>query len=169
MRVAIRRLRVVVLVFPSTVNQPEEIRAELRWIANALGRVRDLDVILERWPTLASIHRQESQAIAKLQTALERLRVAARLEMLKALESNRYHQLLETLRAFDVDQEVDHESDCRHKEATRALRRLKKKLNCAEQKTKSTNLELWHELRNASACATLSNCSSQCLANAHAS
>jgi CHAD domain-containing protein len=146
MRVAMRRLRVVVLVFPSVFSQPKEIRAELRWIANALGRVRDLDVILERWPMVASTHNQAPQATAALQTALERLRLAERHEMLKALQSNRYHQLLEKLRAFKLNHEADH----RQKEATRALGRLKKKLNRAEQKTKSTNLESLHELRKAS-------------------
>jgi CHAD domain-containing protein len=154
MRVAMRRLRVVLMVFPSVfnqlVNQSKELRAELRWIANVLGRVRDLDVILERWPTVASIHRQKPQANGALQTALERLRLAARHEMLNALESNRYHQLLERLRASDVDQEEDHKADHRQKEATRALRRLKKKLNRVERKTKSANLECWHELRKAS-------------------
>jgi triphosphatase len=154
MRVAMRRLRVVLMVFPSVfnqlVNQSKELHSELRWIANVLGRVRDLDVILERWPTVASIHRQKPQANGALQTALERLRVAARHEMLKALESNRYRQLLKKLRAFDVDQDVDHESDHRQKEAARALRRIKKKLNCVEQNTKSVNLEPWHEMRKAS-------------------
>jgi CHAD domain-containing protein len=150
MRVAMRRLRVLLMVFPSVFTIPKKLRAELRWIANALGCVRDFDVILEHWPKLVSTQSQESQTTSAIQMALERLRLAKRHEMLKALESNRYHQLLEKLRDFNVNHISDHAANYRQKEAVRALRRLKKKMNSAEQTTKSANLEPWHELRKVS-------------------
>lgn len=146
MRVAMRRLRAVAMVFPKVFDQPKEIRAQLRWIATTLGRVRDLDLILENWPNMASSHRLDQQVAAPIVSALERLSAAERHEMLIALESDRYHLLPEKLLAFQANVDVDH----RRKEATRALRLIKKKLNCAERKTKSGTLASWHELRKVS-------------------
>lgn len=45
-RVALRRLRSVLRVLRPWVDVPGPLRAELRWVARALGTVRDLDVLI---------------------------------------------------------------------------------------------------------------------------
>ena len=90
MRVASRRMRTVVRIFARALP-PElpTLRRELRWIANVLGEVRDLDVQIGAL--------DEDEAFAPLRAHLEAPRREAREEMLAALNSPRYEALIEGL------------------------------------------------------------------------
>ena len=100
MRVATRRLRAYLraaqpMLVPDWV---ENIRTEVAWLGSTLGPVRDLDVLLgyldkER----ATLHLPERRAFERLLQRLPRERMAARVALLQALESDRYLALLERL------------------------------------------------------------------------
>ena len=86
MRVASRRMRTAIRIFAKALP-PElpALRRELRWIANVLGEVRDLDVQLEAL--------DEDEAYAPLRAYVEAARGGARAEMLAALNSPRCEAL----------------------------------------------------------------------------
>ncbi len=95
MRVATRRLRSILRLFEDALpEQAIALAEELRWLAGALGDVRDLDVHLEQigaW--LATAGSQEGVALEALQHLLQQDRHAARRQMLDALDSARYERL----------------------------------------------------------------------------
>lgn len=100
MRVATRRLRAALQVFetalPTTLLNT---RGELRWLAQALGAVRDLDVQLERLDALRRASPwDDSNALAPLATQFERARVEARTALLAVLDDDRYARLVGTAR-----------------------------------------------------------------------
>jgi triphosphatase len=103
MRVATRRLRALVRAIPEAF--PIAVRFgftdELRWLAQTLGAVRDLDVQLGNLRQFAQTappaHRP---ALDPYRTHLERKRAANRTEMLAALDSERYYRLLRRLERF---------------------------------------------------------------------
>jgi CHAD domain-containing protein len=105
MRVAIRRLRAGLSLFEDVL--PETVlaaRDELRWIGQALGAVRDLDVQLEQlseW--IHSAPEDDRAPLWRLHALLEDKRVVAREAMLEALDSRRYDSFVRrfarTLRA----------------------------------------------------------------------
>ncbi len=78
----------------------EELRAELGWLGDALGPVRDLDVLiahlLEEAEVLGSPERESLQALFE---RLEAERDRARTQLLAALRSERYFALLDRLEA----------------------------------------------------------------------
>jgi triphosphatase len=86
MRVATRRLRAALKLYADALpRRAERYEKDLRFVASALGEMRDLDVHLER---LAGEAPEEIVAVLK-----ER-RVEARRRMLEALDSNRYERLV---------------------------------------------------------------------------
>jgi triphosphatase len=86
MRVATRRLRAALKLYKKVLpRRAENYERDLRFFANALGEVRDLDVHLER---LAG------EALEEIVAALEERRVEARRRMLEALDSNRYERFV---------------------------------------------------------------------------
>lgn len=100
MRVATRRLRAALQVFetalPTTLLNT---RGELRWLAQSLGAVRDLDVQLERLDALRRASPwDDSNALAPLATQFERARVEARTALLAVLDDDRYARLVGTAR-----------------------------------------------------------------------
>ncbi|MDW8395360.1 MAG: CHAD domain-containing protein [Anaerolineae bacterium] len=97
MRVASRRLRAALRIFqPINPEQCERFRDELRWIARALGEVRDLDV------QLAQVEAWNAQGggFEPLAQMLESERDAARARLLRAFNSKRYASLIEDFSAF---------------------------------------------------------------------
>ena len=88
MRVASRRMRAVSRVFADALP-PElaALREEWRWIADALGEVRDLDVQIEALD-------EDAPDLAPLREQLEDARAEARTELLAALNSPRYETLI---------------------------------------------------------------------------
>jgi CHAD domain-containing protein len=72
-----------------------ELRAELAWVGREIGVVRDLDVQLEQldgW--LEELPEPDRAPLARLRGLLDEERAAARVEMLKALDSARYERFV---------------------------------------------------------------------------
>ena len=89
MRVPTRRMRAAMKVFQGAL--PERagwLREELRWVAHALGDVRDLDVQIERlqaWKEEAG--EETSRFLDKILTITHKRRAEARKNMLEVLDS----------------------------------------------------------------------------------
>ena len=92
MRVATRRLRAALKLYSDVLpKRAERYERDLRWVAGALGEVRDLDVHLERLHEETSKDREVLEEVVAL---LRERRVEARGRMLEALDSNRYERLV---------------------------------------------------------------------------
>ena len=92
MRVATRRLRAALKLYSDVLpKRSERYERDLRWVAGALGEVRDLDVHLQRLSEEASANGEVLEEIVAL---LRERRVEARRRMLEALDSNRCERLL---------------------------------------------------------------------------
>lgn len=98
-RVATRRGRALIRATrPLLGDRLSELAAELKWLADLLGPVRDLDVLVER---LRSTELgDDGDAAAELVGALDAERVQRREALLAALASDRFVALLER---FDAD------------------------------------------------------------------
>ncbi len=99
MRVATRRLRAAMSTFEPLLS-PElyALREELRWVAGALGEVRDLDVQIE---SLTTVQHQaewdEGTALGPLIEILRGRHVGSRGRLIEALDSERYDALVEQM------------------------------------------------------------------------
>ncbi|HEU0127191.1 MAG TPA: CHAD domain-containing protein [Pseudonocardiaceae bacterium] len=102
MRVALRRMRATLRAARPLLDRTwaDELRAELGWLGRALGPVRDADVLIERLRGRAAAFDGTSRQAAEtlIQTLVDE-REAARVEMLTALDSDRYTTLLRRLAA----------------------------------------------------------------------
>jgi CHAD domain-containing protein len=105
MRVASRRLRASLSLFADVLPAGVmALRDDLRWLGQALGAVRDIDVQLEQleqW--IATSERPDADALAAVRLLLEDERSSARAALLEVLDSRRYSLLVgrfrRTLRA----------------------------------------------------------------------
>ncbi len=99
MRVATRRLRAALTVFSGALpGRAGRLRAELDWLGNVLGTVRDLDVQLGyvlRWQRDLPV--ADGAALAELAALLEAERSEARRQLLITLASDRYLALVHGL------------------------------------------------------------------------
>ncbi len=100
MRVATRRLRAAMGLFGEVLPpQFGVLEPELKWLADILGAVRDLDVQLERIDSAPEWHGPWSapgtagSPLEELRGVIEREREGARAVLLQALESARYERL----------------------------------------------------------------------------
>lgn len=102
MRVATRRMRAAIKIFQSALPaRAREFRDELKWIAGALGEVRDLDVQLERLETWVSEAAPEDrEPLGALRAVLEERRARERKAMLRKLDSRRYTRFIGSFGAF---------------------------------------------------------------------
>jgi triphosphatase len=92
MRVATRRLRAALKLYADALpKRAERYERDLRWVAGALGEVRDLDVHLQR---LSEESSRNGEVLEEMVALLRERRVEARRRMLKALDSNRYERLV---------------------------------------------------------------------------
>jgi CHAD domain-containing protein len=95
MRVATRRMRAAIKVFEGALPERAKwFREELRWVAGALGDVRDLDVQIDRletWKTGAD--EESSEFLGKILDIIRKRRTGARGRMLEVLDSARYERL----------------------------------------------------------------------------
>lgn len=101
MRVASRRLRAAIKLFSGVL--PERalwLEGDLRWLAGALGEVRDLDVEIEELHAWAASERRDIDAFENLIEAVEEQRKHARERMLQALDSGRYERLVTSFAAM---------------------------------------------------------------------
>jgi CHAD domain-containing protein len=96
MRVATRRLRGDIGTFEPLIDEPwaDGLVQELRWLGDLLGAVRDRDVQLA---SLASEDIDLERELSQLQTAIATTREEAREDLMDALASSRYLDLLERL------------------------------------------------------------------------
>jgi CHAD domain-containing protein len=95
MRVPTRRMRAAIKVFRDAL--PERARwfgEELRWVAQALGEVRDLDVQIERLESWKEEPDEESsKSLDRILGITGKRRAEARENMLAVLDSDRYETL----------------------------------------------------------------------------
>jgi CHAD domain-containing protein len=97
MRVATRRLRAALKLYSDFLpKRAERYERDLRWVAGALGEVRDLDVHLQR---LSEESSRNGEVLEEVVALLRERRVEARRGMLKALDSNRYERLVASFSA----------------------------------------------------------------------
>jgi CHAD domain-containing protein len=96
MRVATRRLRSDLRTFKSMLDQEwtEEMRAELKWLGELLGAVRDTDVLSERFRSSSP---DLEQSLGPIHKALARQRDRDFSHLSEALAAPRYIELLERL------------------------------------------------------------------------
>ena len=99
-RVGTRRLRSDLRTFSTLLDEEwlASLRDELRWLAGALGQVRDDDVLIERLRRqAATLPEPDTGALAPIFRRLAIERDQARAELIEAMESPRYIALLERL------------------------------------------------------------------------
>jgi CHAD domain-containing protein len=99
-RVATRRLRSHLRTFGPLVQEEwaDHLRVELGWLADHLGTVRDSQVMLERLRAEAArLPRQDARAASDLLRRLAASIEPARRQLLVAMSSQRYVELLESL------------------------------------------------------------------------
>jgi triphosphatase len=96
MRVPTRRMRAAMKVFEGALPERASwLREELRWVAHALGDVRDLDVQIERFQAWQEEADEEvSGFLDRILTITRKRRAEARKNMLETLDSARYERLL---------------------------------------------------------------------------
>lgn len=105
-RVGTRRLRSDLRTFAPFLdpNWAAEIRSELGWLADALGEVRDADVLGERLEhRQAALDPADQPAADPLRARLARERKTARRKLIEAMNSERYVSLLDRLVAAALD------------------------------------------------------------------
>jgi CHAD domain-containing protein len=103
MRIATRKLRAALKAFKSLLPEPERTRlgVELRWLANALGGLRDLDVYAENLgASLSELPEPDRNRVRAHIDQLARRRELARNDAVRALASARYRELAARLQAF---------------------------------------------------------------------
>jgi triphosphatase len=102
MRVATRRMRAAMKIFEDALPaRTRAFRESLKWVAGALGEVRDVDVQLghlESWTTDAAP--EDREPLVALRTVLEGQRGKARKAMLRVLDSRRYARLTTSFADF---------------------------------------------------------------------
>ena len=101
-RVATRRLRSDLRTFRAYLpdDWALDIRAELGWLAEALGRARDADVLFERLHgQVGSLDQRDAEAAGALLGRLVAEQGDAREALLKVLDTDRYGALLDRLAA----------------------------------------------------------------------
>ena len=102
MRVATRRMRAALSLFADALPvRAQHVRAELGWLADALGAVRDLDVQLERLEEWAAeVPEADRGVLGDLGRLLHHQRDTARGALLAALEAPRYERLVTSFSAM---------------------------------------------------------------------
>ncbi len=100
LRVAIRRSRAALREARSLLGEERgrDLRDELKWLGRQLGPARDLDVLIARLRIeVAELDGPDAVPAGKIVMQLEEEREAAQADVLAALDSTRYAELLATL------------------------------------------------------------------------
>lgn len=98
LRVAIRRLRSALRWFEGGIpaRSAQRLQADLRWLADATGRLRDLDVMLQNWPTaVAAVKPPHRACLQPLEDHLKTQYQHAQHALLSALGSSRFARFLD--------------------------------------------------------------------------
>lgn len=98
LRVAVRRLRSQLGMFRPVLDERwvDDLNAELRWVAEPTGAVRDLDVRIDLFGRKLAELGKHHQALGAMARLLDE-RVRARRRMIRRLESDRFATLLPRL------------------------------------------------------------------------
>ena len=131
-RVATRRSRAVIRATKRLLDDRlAPLAAELKWLAGLLGPVRDHDVLIERLRSEVRMLDRDQAGGETLVGLLEDERARLREDLLQALESERYFELLDSF-AVSVAELADVESSLDPRELAAAslqhLRRAAKQL-----------------------------------------
>ncbi|WIY03431.1 CHAD domain-containing protein [Amycolatopsis mongoliensis] len=108
MRVALRRMRSVLKLSGGLVGDgAEPVRAELGWLGQSLGEVRDYDVLIEHLrEVIADFEVRDQPAGHRLVSRFVAERAAAKRRLTRALSSARYSTLLREVSLLIRDQEA---------------------------------------------------------------
>jgi len=129
MRVATRRLRAFLRAASASLDEAwaDKLGTELSWLADALGSVRDLDVLLERLADARLELAEDDQAgLASILETLERSRDEAHDTLVAALGSRRYVRLLRRLEEVETSPAVRGGGDPPEKLARREFQKLQR-------------------------------------------
>lgn len=165
MRVAVRRVRAALATFRPLLDaaRTKPVRAELRWLARALGEERDAEVLLERLSTAAAELPAElaiGAVASRIDDALRARSRAARERTLDPLDSERWFALADALSAIVAHPPWRAGTDAPDAEASaaellrplvrRELRRTRRRLErAAAAPPGARHDELLHEARKA--------------------
>jgi CHAD domain-containing protein len=137
-RVATRRLRSNLKLFAPILDPVwvAHTRAELRWLGEALGAVRDCDVLADYLDHMEQPSTQEAEGQRELRASLDLQRSMAAGELAAALQEDRYLNLVDRLHAAAEQPPFDDARDRPDHPAEKALpplvdehwRRLRRKL-----------------------------------------
>jgi CHAD domain-containing protein len=103
MRVAARRMRAAWRVFEGALktSKTKKLRSRLEAISDRLGAARDLDVLTEGLATYCeALDEAQRPGLEPLQSAWRQQRDAARAELVRELDSNRYQSFVKETSAF---------------------------------------------------------------------
>lgn len=143
-RVATRRTRAIVKATrPLLGERLAPLAVELAWLADVLGPVRDLDVLIDRLRVGVDELDADRRAGGELVAILEEDRAARRDELLDALASSRYLALLERFEADVEDLAVKGDTMPLAKKAFNKLHRRARELG------NDPDDETVHDLRKA--------------------
>lgn len=159
MRVATRRMRAAMKVFEGVLPERAKwFREELRWVAGALGEVRDLDIQIERleaWKEEAD--EEGSEPLEKILAVMKKRRASARENMLEVLDSGRYERLESSFaemlrRGPGAERELAHSNGPAHEPITAAAPALllgcyRKWRKAAGRLGETSSPESFHDLR----------------------
>jgi CHAD domain-containing protein len=147
MRIAVRKLRSYLRMFGPLIEPlPATIKDGLNWLAEELGRVRDLDVLLAR------IDEQASDLLGQLQPMVQTLntrREARRLNLNEAILDDRYVALLDSLLPY-VHRPLFTElasDQCRWVLPRLAAHRLKSLSSAVKDLGRTPSDEQYHQVR----------------------
>ncbi|MCU1457522.1 MAG: hypothetical protein JWL73_1614, partial [Actinomycetia bacterium] len=152
-RVATRRLRSDLRTFRPVIDArwSEPLRAELKWLGEEIGRVRDADVLLGLLQTKAADVPSDARAAAQVLVGrLSKMRDRDRDALLQAMASERYAKLLDRLvegAAAPVMRHPDDATPARKavgKLAGRPWKQLRKRVRRLGEEPSDTDL---HEVR----------------------
>jgi CHAD domain-containing protein len=146
MRVAVRRSRALFRAGRALIaSDTDALNAELQWLGEVLGAVRDLDVLLARLRAeAAELGGDDEKAGARLLRTLSRQRTRSRAALLSALGSDRYLGLLDRF-AAELDELQPTGADVSL--ATLARRELKQLRKAVGALPESPHDEELHHLR----------------------
>jgi triphosphatase len=144
MRVATRRMRAALRLFADILpEQGSSLSDELKWFANQLGPVRDLDVQLDRTQNIAA-ELEVSEAFGPYVGWLEEKRKRARTKLAAAFESRRFGALVQRLQRLDawapeVTENLYADAPGR---LLAALKQLRKRANAVDDQTAASDLHV---------------------------
>ena len=160
-RVAVRRLRSTIRVFPDLFDASEagHLEEELVWWAGLLGEVRDLDILAQRQSTLLAELPGElilGPVASTIETELAVRRKQATDAMLEALDSVRFRKLMGLMHHWRSDAPFTAAADVASKAINTMIKKAKRKAGkrlttaAASRRAGEPSDELFHRARKAS-------------------